>query len=115
MNNTADRTYNGWTNYETWLAKLWIDNEQGDQDRWWSAAMEIRGECEDGEAGDRECKCRLAKEMEESFQDAALDLVGVTGFWTDLMRGALESVNWREVAEHIMEDADQVHGDPEDT
>ena len=24
----TDSTYNGWTNYETWNVKLWIDNEQ---------------------------------------------------------------------------------------
>lgn len=23
------KEYNGWTNYETWLVKLWMDNEQG--------------------------------------------------------------------------------------
>jgi hypothetical protein len=22
-------SYNGWTNYETWVVNLWIDNEQG--------------------------------------------------------------------------------------
>jgi hypothetical protein len=25
----AEKGYNGWTNYETWLVALWIDNEQG--------------------------------------------------------------------------------------
>ena len=24
--------YNGWTNYETWLVNLWMDNEQGSQE-----------------------------------------------------------------------------------
>ena len=24
-----NQTYNGWTNYETWQAALWIDNEYG--------------------------------------------------------------------------------------
>ena len=23
----SDKTYNGWTNYETWLVKLWMDME----------------------------------------------------------------------------------------
>lgn len=23
-----DKTYNGWTNYETWLVNLWIQNDQ---------------------------------------------------------------------------------------
>ena len=25
----TDQTYNGWTNWETWNFKLWIDNNQG--------------------------------------------------------------------------------------
>jgi hypothetical protein len=24
--------YNGWTNYETWLVKLWLDNDQWSQE-----------------------------------------------------------------------------------
>ena len=27
-----DTTYNGWTNRETWLVALWINNEQGWQE-----------------------------------------------------------------------------------
>lgn len=25
---TQDRTYNGWSTYETWLVNLWITNDQ---------------------------------------------------------------------------------------
>ena len=26
-------SYNGWTNYETWAVKLWMDNEEGSYER----------------------------------------------------------------------------------
>lgn len=36
----TDTTYNGWTNYETWLAKLWMDNDEDTQGYWSEAAVE---------------------------------------------------------------------------
>ena len=30
----SDNKYQGWTNYETWAVKLWIDNEEGSSDYW---------------------------------------------------------------------------------
>ena len=28
-----EKKYSGWTNYETWLVKLWLDNDQWSQEK----------------------------------------------------------------------------------
>lgn len=35
------KEYNGWTNYETWLVKLWMDNEQGTQSYFQEQAEQV--------------------------------------------------------------------------
>ncbi len=93
----ADETYNGWTNKATWLVKLWIDNDQGSQEYWLE-----RG------ALTFNAPYALARELEEHFEDAALDLNGVTGFFSDLMSYALACVNWDEIATAYIEDAKEL-------
>lgn len=96
-----DTTYNGWTNYETWLVKLWQDNDQGDYYFWQEQAEEcVRVDGKDS-AG-----CSLADIMKEYYEERASELVGVTGFWTDLLGAALCSVNWREIAEHWVDEVE---------
>lgn len=43
MTTTEKKTYNGWTNYETWNVALWIGNEEGSY-RYWQAVTQ---ECYD--------------------------------------------------------------------
>lgn len=88
------KEYNGWTNYETWLVKLWQDNDQGEQTYWQETATEcVRV---DGE----HAPTSLADIMKEHYEEASGELAGVTGFWSDLMNDALCEVNWREIAEN---------------
>lgn len=37
--NETDKAYNGWTNYEIWNVKLWMGNNQGDQEYWRNRAL----------------------------------------------------------------------------
>lgn len=96
----SDKTYNGWTNYETWLVKLWQDNDQGEQDFWRDQAEECV-KVDGREHG----VTSLADIMKEHYSDASGELAGVTGFWADLLGAALCSVNWREIASSWIEEA----------
>ena len=42
-------TYNGWSNYETWAAKLWMDNDEGAYHDVTSKATELAEEARDAE------------------------------------------------------------------
>jgi hypothetical protein len=96
----CDRTYNGWTNYETWAVNLWMDNSQSTQNYWaYEANAALRKD---------EPVLHLADRMKDEHQNAASDLMeslneGCSVF-TDLLNGALSEVNWREIAQHWIDD-----------
>lgn len=82
-------SYDGWSNYETWLVNLWLSNDQ-DLDR-------------------RYQQCQSA----DAIKDLVDDLVysgdygpEPAGFIADLIGSALSDVNWRELYENIEHDDD---------
>ena len=99
-------TYNGWTNYETWLVALWIDNEEGSQRYWAERAQEVYDE----ERDDDSATYTLASALEEEVKDGAPE---VNGLYNDLLGAALSEVNWREIAEHYVADVDKTEPEEE--
>jgi hypothetical protein len=85
-----DRTYNGWSTYETWLVNLWIQN---DQDLYAALHADVV------EADDAWEAKNVLKSWLDNEYDMAVEGLG-TGLFADLLRGALAEVNWFEIAKN---------------
>lgn len=88
-------SYNGWSNYETWVVKLWMDNESGSQDYWREEAAQYL---------DSECpRADLADALKGWHEENMPELHGV---YADLMNAALGSVDWHEIATNLLSEAE---------
>jgi hypothetical protein len=113
MTDQDSTRYNGWANRETWLANLWITNEE------WSynAARELARDTADNWEpievladyyGDVETR-RLAiivavgDALDEWATETFLDAIGAEGFVADLLNTAWGRIDWREIAEGMLE------------
>lgn len=93
------KEYNGWYNYETWAIALWMDNEQGSQEYYNEMARDYKGDVH-----------RLAdalKESHESMAEESAPILFEANWMSDLFRAAMSEVNWREIAEHLLDDLEE--------
>jgi len=82
-------TYNGWTNYETWLVNVWLNADKGH----YNALTDIRHTVEVDKQPDEIRNWVFANEEWTNDTD------NVVTVWRDLVYAALERVNWREIAQ----------------
>jgi hypothetical protein len=92
-----DTSYNGWSNYATWRINLEIfDGFELDLD----AYME-----KDSEFDAYDLKDELQQIAEDAiFEGARYDERGRSNLMEDYARAFLESVNWYEIAKHMIAD-----------
>ena len=99
-----DQAYNGWTNYETWLVNLWIDNEKGSQDFFREQARQFYDLARPldaiGFTKADEARCKFADWLKSHYDENIPEMPGVYG---DLLGGALSAVNWDEIARHYID------------
>ena len=79
--------YNGWSNRETWLLSLWLNNDEGSYELLCDAMKQ---------PGDMFSK---AEWLECQLQGALDELEGSPTLWTDLLRTAFGRISWLEVIE----------------
>jgi hypothetical protein len=75
--------YNGWSNYETWLVALWLNNDQAS----YNALEELKAEAA--------CEYRKAERLEGLVRGLyEFEPVGIVA---DLVNSAFARVNWVEI------------------
>lgn len=93
-------SYNGWQNYETWLAGLylggifsWINGED-----WRNfVETELLGEEEDEEITEDKKVEMLAEYLKDYIEEEA-DMAGLNGFLDDLLTSAISKIDFTELA-----------------
>lgn len=76
-----ENTYNGWTNYCTWAAALWLDNEETTYKYFRGLAAEIKEE-----------------EADENAPELSASM------YSDLLGFAMQEINYYEIASNILEE-----------
>lgn len=108
----SDKTYNGWSNYETWNVKLWMDNEQGTQEYWrdmareqWEYPQKTSPHWSNSEAA----RFSLADMLKDHYEEALMEVLTPehrSSVWSDLLGAALSEVDWQEIADNLLSDED---------
>jgi hypothetical protein len=78
-------SYNGWTNYETWNVKLWLDNGGFEYEKSMGTT---------------------AFDLAEYLRDMIYEDMPEIGnnLYSDILTAAIQEVNFREIAEAMIED-----------
>lgn len=84
---TKQSTYQGWSNKETWLASLWLNNDEG------SYSVLKQAYSPDIEVWER------AEWLESKLYNQLECEVGEASLWCDLLSTAFYRINWVEVIE----------------
>lgn len=87
-----DNTYNGYTNYETWAYKLYIDNDSYLYDYYRDLALQAYNENEKDK--DKTILC-----IENALELDIEEDVPIEGIYADLLQAAIANINYYEIAE----------------
>ena len=101
---STDTKYNGWTNYETWNAALWLGNDQGSSSLCDELAQEafVNAEATTTFTRQENATFALSEQLRALFEDDSQ--LPRTGWMADAINTYLSEVNWHEIAAHYIDD-----------
>jgi hypothetical protein len=103
----SDTSYNGWSNYETWVVNLWPGNDEDSYNTCRSLALRCVEESVADKVFSRKERARyqLANELKELIEDRN-PLASEANVYADLLNDSLGEVNWQEIANSFLEEID---------
>lgn len=100
-------SYQGWNNYETWATNLWLSNDHGLYDMvrdWAREALDQPNEDDWEQAGEHAVRV-LADQIKEYLEEQSP--LAEAGLYSDLLHAAMSEIDYAEIAEHWITDAQQ--------
>lgn len=101
---STDAEYNGWTNYPTWCANLWIANDEGLYGIVLERTQEIIALGHEDERDPDDAPYLLSEWLKELFEIGGELVPALNGLAADLLGFALGMVDWSEIAGHLIDD-----------
>ncbi len=102
--------YNGWTNRETWLVNLWLNNDLDSYNYRMESIKDIHTEISEVEIALENMVLdiyKLANNLKR-FSKSNDDAYTSNGLVNDLPEDSLNKVNWNELALHYIEEIKEV-------
>ena len=102
-----ENTYNGWSNYETWNWKLWLDNDQGAYEYWANRVQELNAihfvPDDEWETTESLQIRALAEELEsDCYERIDFFTNEESGPFADILNAGINRIDWREIAENML-------------
>lgn len=96
---SENNTYNGWTNYQTWVCSIWMDNDRGSYEHYSETARDLLKLHKDKTQAEDE----LSKIMKDDL-DGEMQCMSVEGLFGDLLQNAVDQIDFNEIAKSMIED-----------